>query len=106
MSYIADRNAHLDRMQTSIIDAKIGFFGSNRTRAHQLAIIEGLINSFTAGVAGLVEEATGDADYMAGHAERMIDDARLCFTDAEGREPVPVSRQAPYGVAYDRARGA
>lgn len=106
MSYIADRNAHLDSMQVSILDAKIGFFGANRTRPHQLAVIEGLINIFAAGIAGLVEEATGDADYMSGHAERMIDDARLCFADADERDHVPVSRRAPYGVAYDAARGA
>lgn len=106
MSYIADRNAHLDRMQASIIDAKIRFFGANRTRANQLAIIECLINSFASEIAGLVEEATGDADYMSGHAERMIDDARLCFADADERDQPPVARRAPCGVAYDASRGA
>lgn len=86
MSYIARRNAHLDRMQSSIIDAKIRYFGANRTRAHQQSIIERLISCFTAEIAGLVEEATGDADYMSAYPEHMLDDARRCFADAAESE--------------------
>lgn len=106
MSYLSERNAHLDRMATSILEAKLAFFAANRTRLHQQSVIEALIQSVCDEVTGLVAAASGDADRMSGHAERMIDDARLCFADAAERDPTPVGRQAPYGVAYDHARGA
>jgi hypothetical protein len=106
MSYIRERNAHLDKIDIAVVTAKLGFLGADRSPDRQQAIIATLMQTICDEITGLVEVVTGDADYLGGHADKMIDDMKLCFADATERVGAPISRRAPYGVAYDNARGA
>lgn len=117
MTFMSDRNTHLLAISSALLRAKQGFLDCAELEDEQ-KVIKALVIDTIRAIRQLVDTATEDYEdaksisYLDGVENAVNDDVDRQFGDAidkrgdERANDRPASRRAPYGVAYDTARGA
>jgi hypothetical protein len=116
MSFMSNREYSLTGIEQAVHRARKGYLNCAELEDEQ-KVIKALVIDTIRAIRQLVDTATEDYEdkdslsYLDGVENAVNDDVDRQFGDAIDKRDVDsadrlVSRKAPYGVAYDSARGA
>lgn len=116
MTFLSDREYSLTGIEQAVHRARRGYLNCAELEDEQ-AVIKALVIDTIRAIRQLVDAATEDYEdrnslsYLDGIENAVNDDVDRQFGDAidkrdDERNNQPVSRRAPYGLAYDHSRGA